>query len=189
LNQGAFLSAYSNVADSGPIHRGAAVVRKVMCQHLPDPSELKIMVMPPPPDPTLSTRERFSAHSVNPDCHSCHKLIDPAGFAFEGFGTDGRARAEDNGKTVDSSGELTLGDVTGPFSNGEELIAKLSHSTGVSACFATNLYRYALAQSNAAGEAAFADRTLDLNEAQRSDPLELLVALAGSDLFIERRAP
>ena len=33
--------------------------------------------------------------SAAPSCAACHAFIDPLGFALEGFGADGRARADD----------------------------------------------------------------------------------------------
>jgi len=51
-------------------------------------------------------REQMEQHRANPVCASCHKLMDPLGFALENFDAVGRWRARDLGKTVDVSSEL-----------------------------------------------------------------------------------
>src|SRR6266853_1445416 len=40
-----------------------------------DPAEVK----------TTSLRQRLEAHRSNPTCASCHKIMDPIGFALENF--------------------------------------------------------------------------------------------------------
>jgi hypothetical protein len=45
-------------------------------------------------------------HRANPACSSCHKLMDPIGFALENFDAIGRWRNADNGNPIDVSGVL-----------------------------------------------------------------------------------
>jgi len=55
-------------------------------------------------------RERMSAHRANPVCAACHSMIDPAGFALEGFDAIGRARVVDESfNAIDTSGMLPDG--------------------------------------------------------------------------------
>jgi len=51
-------------------------------------------------------REQMAEHRTNPVCASCHKVMDPIGFALENFDTVGAWRAEDAGVVIDASGEL-----------------------------------------------------------------------------------
>ncbi|MBM40795.1 MAG: hypothetical protein CL483_02575 [Acidobacteria bacterium] len=75
---------------------------------------------PPPNIPALddrktqarvaTVRERLSAHRANPVCAACHSMIDPAGFALEGFDAIGRARVVDESfNRLDTSGVLPDG--------------------------------------------------------------------------------
>jgi hypothetical protein len=75
---------------------------------------------PPPPDvPTLkepskadkprSMREQLAAHRANPSCASCHKVMDPIGFALENFDAVGAWRAREAGLPIDTSGQLADG--------------------------------------------------------------------------------
>jgi hypothetical protein len=55
-------------------------------------------------------RERMSAHRHNPACAACHSMIDPAGFALEGFDAIGRFRVVDEWfNPIDTSGVLPDG--------------------------------------------------------------------------------
>ena len=55
-------------------------------------------------------RERMDAHRTNPVCAACHTMIDPAGFALEGFDAIGRYREVDESfNPIDTSGVLPDG--------------------------------------------------------------------------------
>jgi cytochrome c553 len=69
---------------------------------------------PPPPDiPALkeagvdgqprSLRERMEAHRSNPACASCHRRMDPLGFALENFDALGKWRTVSDGAAIDAS--------------------------------------------------------------------------------------
>ena len=55
-------------------------------------------------------REQLTAHRANPVCASCHRVIDPPGFALESFDPIGGFRKSYRA----SGGELTFGDFTVP---------------------------------------------------------------------------
>ena len=42
-------------------------------------------------------REQMAEHRANPVCASCHKVMDPIGFALENFDAVGAWRTEDAG--------------------------------------------------------------------------------------------
>ena len=48
-------------------------------------------------------------HRANPTCASCHKLMDPIGFALENFDAVGGWRTRDAGAAIDASGQLSDG--------------------------------------------------------------------------------
>ena len=54
----------------------------------------------------LSTRERMEQHRNNPNCNSCHRVIDPLGLALENFDVTGAYRIKDNEVPVDVNGDL-----------------------------------------------------------------------------------
>ena len=52
-------------------------------------------------------RERLAAHRSNAVCASCHRTIDPVGFALENFNAVGQWRDyEGEGEPIDASGAL-----------------------------------------------------------------------------------
>ncbi len=55
-------------------------------------------------------RERMAEHRANPACASCHRLMDPIGFALENFDAIGAWRTvAANDARIDASGELPDG--------------------------------------------------------------------------------
>ena len=55
-------------------------------------------------------REQMEEHRANPACASCHKLMDPLGFALENFDARRRAGARaTRGVPIDASAELVDG--------------------------------------------------------------------------------
>ncbi|MGH9384770.1 MAG: DUF1592 domain-containing protein [Vicinamibacterales bacterium] len=100
----------TSVADrTSPVLRGKWVMEVLLGSSPP----------PPPPgvptldetkaeagDKLLTTRERMEQHRSNPQCTSCHRVIDPLGLALENFDVTGRWRIRDNGAPVDPIGDL-----------------------------------------------------------------------------------
>jgi hypothetical protein len=81
---------------------------------------LGLPVPPPPPDvPSLkgnsegekprTLREQLAEHRADPVCASCHKVMDPVGFALENFDAVGAWRTREPGGPIDASGQLADG--------------------------------------------------------------------------------
>lgn len=189
LMQPAFLARRAKEAESAPVLRGVAVLRRVMCISISDPGALNLMVVPPPPDPTLTTRERFAVHAADPACASCHDAIDGVGFTFENFDAIGRIRTTENGKPVDTSGFVDGGtDMDGAYANAVELMAALSNSERVRKCFATNFYRFATAQSEKRQEETFVEGVWGgLDASGKDNVAQIVISYVKSDLFVVRR--
>lgn len=150
LNQGAFLSVFSHAHETAPVLRGVAVMRRVACSPVADPVDLASAVVPPAPDPSKTTRERFAVHASDPACSSCHNRIDNFGFAFEQFDAMGRARSQDNGKAVDASVNVIGTDFDGPYANSNALVSAMAESAQVRECFARHVFRALAGTSTAA---------------------------------------
>src|SRR6185295_14763699 len=54
-------------------------------------------------------REQMAEHRANAVCASCHKVMDPVGFALENFDAVGAWRTQEAGGSIDASGELADG--------------------------------------------------------------------------------
>ena len=58
----------------------------------------------------LSVRERMEAHRANPVCATCHRTLDPLGFALENYDATGKWRTvSESGEKIDASGTLFNG--------------------------------------------------------------------------------
>ncbi len=188
LLTGGFAAANAHFADTAPMKRGAVVRKKLLCQELPLPSAVGVNIVVPAPDATLTTRERFAAHSANPTCAGCHKMLDPIGFALESFDAVGRYRTMENGKPIDASGELlNAGDAEGAFTDAVGLSALLAKSKTVARCFQQHLFRFAAGRSGAEEERTFVDFVRNRASGRDGKILELLVDYAQSDSFVTRR--
>jgi hypothetical protein len=188
LMQSAFQSVHGHDHESAPVKRGTTVLKKVLCVYLPTPGELNLKIVPPAPDPNKTTRERFAIHSEDPACAGCHKLIDPFGFAYENLDGIGWMRKEENKKPINTAAEVGGADVTGMVKDGVDLSAKLAASEEVKRCFARNLFRFSAAQSGQGYEEMFFKSVWDkLPAGKKVDIKEMIVALAASDIFVNRR--
>jgi hypothetical protein len=142
----------------------------------------------PPPDPTKTTRERFSAHSATPVCATCHSQLDPIGFSMESFDPVGRYRTTENGKPVDVSGELiNAEDASGSFANGVELMQRLANAEIVKKCLPRQVFRFAAARSGGGEEETFSHFVAGRPSAVDAKVVELLVDWVKSDAFMTRR--
>lgn len=189
LTHASFLATFGRATESAPIKRGVLVLKRVLCAELGAPPMLEDPIMPPGPDPSRTTRERFEAHTADPGCRACHKMIDPIGFAFEAFDGMGARRDAENGKPVDTAGDIQGTAIDGPVEDAADLALTIAGSEALVRCFARNAFRFGSAQAGWKTEDAF----LAFWEAQppelRSNVVETLVAFVKSDLFVTRKVP
>lgn len=109
LRQGSILTVTSYATRTSPVVRGKWILENMLGT-------------PPPPPPanvpplkeasvaaSLPVRERLAEHRSNAGCATCHRVIDPVGFALEQFDAVGRWRTLDEGRPVDAAGGLPDG--------------------------------------------------------------------------------
>jgi hypothetical protein len=188
FNQGSFLANYAHGDLSAPTKRGHVVRSELLCQEIPppDPSLMVDMTVTAPPA-NSTTRESTSAHLTSPACASCHQLMDPIGFGFEHFDGNGAYRATESGLPIDDSGTINAGgSVTGDFSDGQAMLARLAGSTDAVKCFDLFFFRFASAQNSPSTEAAFTNFLALQPLSRQSRLVDLLVAFVKSDLFATR---
>jgi hypothetical protein len=188
LTQGSILTALASPTESSPFKRGAWVRRRVLCQELPNPPD-EVPALPVP-QPGVSLRERASVHSSVAPCNGCHYLIDGLGFGLEQYDSLGRFRTMEQGKAVDSSGEVTSSqDIDGKFNGGAELAKRLSGSVQVQRCVATQWFRYALARNETEADACSLSKLQTDFVAGGGDLKKLMVTLTQTDAFSSYLAP
>jgi Protein of unknown function (DUF1592)/Protein of unknown function (DUF1588)/Protein of unknown function (DUF1595)/Protein of unknown function (DUF1587)/Protein of unknown function (DUF1585)/Planctomycete cytochrome C len=145
LGQASVLTMTSVADRTSPVLRGKWIL------------EVLLGMPPPPPPPNvplfeetkaasggrlLSVRERMEEHRSNPQCRSCHRVIDPLGLALENFDVIGMWRIRDGGTSIDPSGELYDGSaLSGPLGLRAALLKK---KETVLRTFTENLLAYGL---------------------------------------------
>jgi hypothetical protein len=192
LTQPGFLARLSGPNQSSPIRRGIFVLDRLMCQPPQPPPGAMAAVVPPPLDPTATTRERFAAHTADPACQGCHASIDPLGFGFEHYDGIGVTRDTENGKPVDASGAVVGARdpaLEGPFSSVAELAERLGRSRQVSDCMAAHLFRYALGRVEQQEDACSLDAARARFAGSQGRFAELQRAIIGSASFRTRTPP
>ena len=179
----AVLAVGAYAVQPGPILRGVRVLERIACMHLGTPIQGAETALPPDTLAVESTnRERTATATDRPACASCHRRINPPGFAFEHYDALGAWRAEDNGQPVDASGTLALpGGETLTFADGVDFAHQLAASPRVRDCYALHWTRYALGDRIASSEPALEPIRRRFRD---DDSIEnLLVSIATSDLF------
>jgi len=100
LGKGSFLAVtWTQNFRSSPVKRGVWVLENILGTPPPEP---------PPNVPaleetkaeggkTLTLREQMTLHRGSPTCASCHKIMDPIGFALENFDADASWRTKQGG--------------------------------------------------------------------------------------------
>jgi hypothetical protein len=191
LGHGSILTLTSIADRTSPVMRGKWVM------------EVLLGSPPPPPPPNvpaledtkgtseagraLTVRERMEQHRSNPQCTSCHRVIDPLGLALENFDATGKWRIRDGSLTVDTSGQLFDGTtIAGPSGLREAL---LRHKDVVLLSFTRSLMTYALGRRVEAGDMPTVRRIIRNAEARNYRISAFVTGIVESDAFRLARIP
>jgi hypothetical protein len=110
LRQGSILAVTSYATRTSPVLRGVWVLDNIFGAPPPPPPPNVPALEDASVSASLPMRQRLGAHRANPACASCHRTIDPVGFALENFDAVGRWRDHDGDSgPVDVSGALPGG--------------------------------------------------------------------------------
>jgi len=110
LGQGSILALTSHAERTSPVVRGKWILENLLGLEVPPPPPDVPPLKPAEPgDKPRTMREQMAEHRANAVCASCHKTLDPIGFALENFNAVGAWRTEEAGKPIDASGELADG--------------------------------------------------------------------------------
>ena len=150
LTQAAFLSGHSSATNrTSPILRGVFVLRRLACVDIPPPPPGAEMQEPEqqPAQPLRTTREYFTWKTSMTQCATCHTVINPVGYAFEGFDAIGQFRSVESDAPVDASGTLGMSDGDIVFDGAREFVTQLAERSRIRACYAKNWLQYAYARN------------------------------------------
>ena len=200
LGQGAILTMTGNGERTSPVERGAFVLRKLLNQPPPPPPP-NVPQLEQEPGMMLGIREQLAIHRNTPECASCHRKMDPLGFALEHFDaigawrefevTDAQVESGRKGKSkelpranmgnkIDASGVMPDG--VSSFTSHEtmkDLINRKDMATGV----AKGMLTYALGRRMAFSDNAMIDKLVDEWEAQQYGLRSLVHLVVASPEF------
>jgi len=179
MSHAAMLSLQAHSDGSSPTLRGKFVRESILCQTIPaPPNDIETSL---PPDADFKTKkEKLEQHMEDPSCNGCHRVMDPIGFALEGFDGMGRHRTEVDGVTLDITAETDdLGILDGP----EGLGGVLADQPSAVRCLVRNFFRHAVAHVEVDGEKEAIEKIDEAFAASDYRLKEMVVALVSNEAF------
>jgi hypothetical protein len=169
LTLAGFMASHADPDGTALVDRGRYLREEILCATVPPPPDGNVAAL----DPKFATadmtgREKFVAHSADPQCNFCHALFDGLGFAMESYDAIGRFRSTDKGKPLDPSGTVPLpsdGTVLA-FDNFVDLVDKLADTKDLYSCFSSQYLTYATGRR--LGEVKECERQHVADEFERS---------------------
>lgn len=177
-----FLVLHGDDTRSDAIHRGGAILTRVLCAELPAP----IINVPPLPAGVVagqSDRERIEHLTGKGTCgETCHSYINPLGYAFENFDGLGRQRTMDEGP-VDAQASYPFRDGWKTFNGAGELMELLANSAEAHECYARNIVQFALQRDTTLADEAAVSALATLSESQTGALKEVALGLVQNPVF------
>lgn len=179
-----FLSLWAENNEPDSIHRGVRINLDSLCA---DPGSPQQELPPVPPLMENQTnRERYEA-LTNGCGATCHKqIINPVGFAFEGFDGLGRYRDSDNGKPVNASGTYPFLEGTKDFTGPEQLMQLVVSGKQAHQCYAKKMTSYALQRDLVEQERPLLEGLAETSLSTAASFKQVMLALVKTDAFRKR---
>jgi hypothetical protein len=110
LGQASILSVTSHAERTSPVVRGKFILENILGTPVPPPPpDVPVLKETAPGETPKTMRDQMAEHRANPTCATCHKIMDPIGFALENFDAVGEWRTREAGGAIDASGQLADG--------------------------------------------------------------------------------
>lgn len=185
FTQPSVMTSTANGVDTSPVVRGVWVLENVFGT----PPE------PPPPDveplsPDLrnakTIREQLDVHRQQEACHSCHRKIDPLGFAFENFDPIGRWRDRypKGGAVIDASTTTSTGRKVADIVEFKKLL--LDQEQLVVRCLTRKMLSYATGRVLESTDRGEVDEIVGKLEAQDNRIRDLIKLVVQSRIFVSK---
>ncbi len=110
MTTAAVLTVTSHPDRTSPVKRGKWVLDALLgAPPPPPPPAVEALAEVSDEKQKLTLRQRLEAHRTQAACASCHKRMDPLGFAFEHYDVLGRWREKEGQLAIDDSAQLPEG--------------------------------------------------------------------------------
>ena len=179
VGHASLLMANAHETQTSPTLRGRFIRQVLLCGEVPPPPPNADTNVPEPSGDAPTMRDRLAQHATDPNCASCHNLMDPIGLGLENFDAIGAYRETDNGATIDPSGQLD----SLAFADAAGLAKAMREHPDVASCFVRKLYRYATGRIEARSEQLAIDDLTGVFANSGHRVKALLLALISSDAF------
>jgi hypothetical protein len=205
LTQASVLKVTANGTVTSPVIRGAWVMKHLLGQPPPPPPG-NVAGIEPDTRGTTTIREQLAKHRDNESCASCHRQIDPPGFALESFDVIGGFRENyrsnekganvkrklkgqniwqyKEGLPVDASGELADGRKFQGITDFKKLL--LDQQDQVMRALAGNLVTYGTGAGIQFADRDAIDAIVKQAKADGSGLRSLVHAVVQSPLFLSK---
>tara|TARA_Y100001934_G_scaffold76429_1_gene95089 strand:+ start:4277 stop:6652 length:2376 start_codon:yes stop_codon:yes gene_type:complete len=183
ITQGSILKVTANGTTTSPVIRGVWVNERILGMEIPPPPA-DVPAIEPDIRGAVSIRDRLNKHRDNESCASCHRKIDPAGFALENLDPVGLVRARygrNNGKRIDPSGVTPDGEKFDGLREWKSIYAKRPELLARS--FARHLLTYATGATPRFSDNDTLDEIVEQSRKHEFGLRSILFAAFESDIF------
>lgn len=187
-----FLASHSLVNRPSPILRGAFLQKHVLCAPVGSPPPGAEGTPLPEVSATASNRERVDAQTASAECAACHHtIINPTGFALEGFDALGGYQATDqfSGAAVDTAASVLVGSQTVNVSGPVQLFEAIASSREANLCYARAWVQAAYARELTSEDSCVAEELTAKLTAGGYRILDLIADLTQAESFRLRAVP
>lgn len=185
LTHGSVLKVTANGTSTSPVLRGVWVARRILGDSIPPPPE-NVPAVEPDTRGSTTIRELLEKHRADVSCASCHRKIDPPGFALENYDAGGkwRDRYGPKGAKIDPSSQLLTGEKFRDLKAFQTLVA--SRPEMLARNLAEKLVTYGTGAPIAFSERSELDRIV--SEAAKDDYgfRSIVHAVIASPLFLQK---
>ncbi|WP_145177579.1 DUF1588 domain-containing protein [Rubripirellula lacrimiformis] len=186
LTHPSWLVSHSDAMDNHAIRRGRWIHERLLGGGIPDVPITVDAMLPDEPKSTLRERMRVTREDY---CWTCHQKMDPLGLPFEMYNHAGLYREIEQGKPVDTSGEIIdSGDpaLDGKVTNAIDLIQRLAQSERVEQVFVRHAFRFWMGRNETLNDAPVLQEAHRAYRDSGGSMNALLVSLLTSDAFLYR---
>ncbi len=185
LTHASILTLTSNPSRTSPVKRGKWILENLLGEEPPPPLP-GIVPLDDQKELTGTLRQKMEQHRTNPDCASCHQVMDPLGFALENYDAVGRWRLTDDGQEIDATGQLPDGTkFSGAFELQKALETELRNK--FLRCFIEKMLIYALGRGLQYYDECTVDAIMKKANESNNRISEIVFAIVESEPFLQRR--
>lgn len=187
LTHPGWLVAHSDAMDNHAVHRGKWIRERLLGGAVPDVPITVDAQLPDEPGETLRHRMRVTREEY---CWKCHQKMDPLGLPFEMYNHIGLYRTTEQGRPVDTTGEIIdSGDpaLDGPVEDAFEMIRRLAGSERVEQVFVRHAFRYWMGRNETIDDAPVLQEAWHAYRDGGGSMKALIASLVTSDAFLYRK--